>query len=245
MPKNIVLKFSSSGIQSDIYYLTPEILTKLESRKTEELPPIEFIEQNADKAFNLSYGICYDHKSFEVSLLDGDREEKLEVQNLVYIDEADEDDWVADPQKLIMDFDSGDYSIRTDVEPSDHHVAAVFNAVTYGSGSINCPLTVDDDFCPSDIRLISTSLDIGRDGGLVNQEIYRQGLNTLDEAETEVYGLEYKGIRHDFGYDLSFWGGSGSLMLYTYDQDEEMWLANYFTNIFDEDELDEEDEFSE
>ena len=38
MPKNITLKFSSSGIQSDIYYLTPEILTKLESKEIEGLP---------------------------------------------------------------------------------------------------------------------------------------------------------------------------------------------------------------
>ena len=69
MPKNITLKFSSSGIQSDIYYLTPEILTKLESKEIEGLPPIEFIEQYADKTLNLSSGICYDHDSFEVYLL--------------------------------------------------------------------------------------------------------------------------------------------------------------------------------
>jgi hypothetical protein len=232
--REITLKFSSSGIQSDIYYLTPEILTKLESKEIEGLPPIEFIEQYADKAFNLSYGICYDHESFEVHLLDGDREEKLEVQNFEEIDEAGEDDWVADPQKLIIDFDSYDQSLRADLEPSDHHVAAVFNPITYGSGSINCILSVDDDFCPSDIRLIIASLDIGQWDGLVNQEIYREGLNTLDEAESEIYGLEYKGIRYDFGYDLSFSGGSGSLTLYTYDQDEELWLANYFTDIFDE-----------
>jgi hypothetical protein len=56
----------------------------------------------------------------------------------------------------------------------------------------------------------------------------------LDEAESEIYGLEYKGERYVFGYDLSFWGGSGSLTLYTYDQDEELWLANYFTDVFDE-----------
>ncbi len=239
MPKNITLTFSSSGIQSDIYYLTPEILTKLESKELEGLPPLEFIEQNADKSFNLSYGICYDHKSFEVYLLDGDRKEKLEVQYFEEIDEAGEDDWIADPQKLIIDFDSHDCSLRCDLEPSNHHVAAVFNPVTYGSGSINCPLTVDDDFCPSDIKLNMASLDIGLDGGLVNEEIYRQSLNTLDAAEMEIYGLEYKSKRYEIGYDLSFSGGSGSLTLYKYDQDEKIWLADYFTNVFDEDDLDE------
>ena len=240
MPKNITLKFSSSGIQSDIYYLTPEILTKLESKEIEGLPPIQFIEQYADKTLNLSSGICYDHDSFEVYLLDGDREEKLEVQNFDDIDGAGEDDWVADPQKLIIDFDSTDFSLRADLEPSDHHVAAVFNPITYGSGSITCPLTVDDDFCPSDIRLILASLEVGQPDGFVNMEIYRQSLNTLDEAESEIHGLEYKGERYDFGYDLSFWGGSGSLTLYKYDQDEKIWLADYFTNVFDEDDLDDD-----
>ena len=237
MPKNITLKFRSSGIQSDIYYLTPEILTKLESKELEGLSPLEFIEQNADKTLNLSYGICYDHTSFEVYLLEGDREKKLEVQE---IDEPG-DESVADPQKLIVDYDSTDYSLRADLEPSDHHVAAVFNPVTYGSGSIDCPLTVDDDFCPSDIRLILASLDIGVSGGLVNMEIYRQGLNTLDAAESEIYGLEYKGERYDFGYDLSFWGGSGSLILYEYDQEEKIWLEAIFTNVFDEDDEDDYD----
>lgn len=239
MSREITLKFSSRGIQSDIYYLTPEILTKLESKEREGLPPVEFIEQYADKAFNLSYGICCDHESFEVSLIDGDREEKLEVQDFNDIDEAGEDDWVADPQKLIIDFDSCDHSLRADLDPSDHHVAAVFNPVTYGSGSINCSLSVDNDFCPSDIRLILASLDIGQWGaGLVHPEIYQEGLNTLDGAESEIYGLEYKGERYDFGYDLSFSNGSGSLTLYTYDQDEKIWLVNYFTDVFDEDDDD-------
>ena len=53
MPKKISLTFCSSGIQSDIYYLTPEILTKLESKELEGLPPLEFIEQNALAVANL------------------------------------------------------------------------------------------------------------------------------------------------------------------------------------------------
>ena len=74
MSKNITLKFSSRGIQSDIYYLTSETLTKLEAKDIGELPPLEFIEQNADKAFNLSYGICLDHQSLQIQLVDGDHE---------------------------------------------------------------------------------------------------------------------------------------------------------------------------
>ena len=237
MSKNITLKFSSRGIQSDIYYLTSETLTKLEAKDIGELPPLEFIEQNADKAFNLSYGICLDHQSLQIQLVDGDHEKKLDFQ---YTSDYEEEASGGDRQKLLWN----DYGMQNEKEcedPSENHAAAVFVPVAYNSGSIECTLSVENDFCPSDITLITCSLEIGGAEGFLNDEIYRQGLITLNTAEDEIYGLEFKGVRYEFGSDLSFQGGDGSPILYKYDQDEGIWLADYFTEVFEDDDDDDWD----
>mgnify|MGYP001498563530 CR=1 FL=1 len=64
MTKPITLKFTSSGIQSDIYYLTAETFSKLKGKVIGNISPLEYIEQFADKRFNLSYGICLDNPNF-------------------------------------------------------------------------------------------------------------------------------------------------------------------------------------
>jgi len=71
MSKEITVKFKSPGIQSDIYYVTAEVLSKLENKDTGGLSQIEFVEQNADREFNLSFGICLDHSEFRASILEG------------------------------------------------------------------------------------------------------------------------------------------------------------------------------
>jgi hypothetical protein len=71
MAKEITVKFISPGIQSDIYYLTASALSKLENKDTGGLSQVEFVEQNADKEFNLSFGICLDHSQFRALISDG------------------------------------------------------------------------------------------------------------------------------------------------------------------------------
>ena len=52
MIKPITLKFTSSGIQSDIYYLTTETFSKLQDKDIRNMSPLEYIQKFADKEFN-------------------------------------------------------------------------------------------------------------------------------------------------------------------------------------------------
>ena len=227
MSKEITVKFKSPGIQSDIYYVTAEVLSKLENKDTGGLSQIEFVEQNADREFNLSFGICLDHSEFRASILEGSEERGIEIQDIS--SQAWDDEWQLDQQSI--SYESEEFEEKDCEDPSDDHVAAVFVPVSYPEGEIECKLSVDDDFNPSDITLITKSLDVAV--AFVNENIYPT-LNTIDDAEREIYGLVYKGQRYEFGHSVSFRGGSGSPVLFRYDEDEDFWYTDYYTEIFDE-----------
>ena len=229
MAKDITVKFKSPGVQSDIYYLTSDVFAKLENRDTGGLSSVEFIEQNADKEFNLSFGICRDHVEFRAFIIEGSKELEIEIQDVS--EQEWNDEWQLDQQSI--SYNSEDQEVKDCEDPTDDHVAAVFIPVTYPEGEIECNLSVDDDFNPCDITLVVKSLDIP--GEFLNQNIYCETLNYIDDAELEVCGLIYKDQRYDFGHSVSFVGGSGSPVLFKYDEDDETWYTDDSTGIFDED----------
>ena len=59
-------------------------------------------------------------------------------------------------------------------------------------------------------------------------------MNISEGAEYEISGVKYDGTEIQFGQELSFSGGSGSPLLFTYNEDEDIWFGDYFTDIFEE-----------
>ena len=229
MAKEITVKFKSPGIQSDIYYLTSDVFEKLERKDTGGLSQVEFIEQNADKEFNLSFGICLDHSEFRASVSEGDEERAIDIQDISQ--QEWDDEWQLDQHSI--SYDNEESEEKDCEDPSEDHAAAVFVPVSYPEGEIECVLSVDDDFNPCDLKLVIKSLDIPCE--FVHENIYCESLNTVDNAEQEIFGLVYKGQRYEFGHSVSFWGGSGSVVLFRYDDEDQFWYNDYFTEIFDED----------
>ena len=111
-------------------------------------------------------------------------------------------------------------------------MAAIFVPVSYPFGSIECTFDVKEHFKASDILIKFKSLDLPE--GFLHENIYSQDLNISEGAEYEISGVEYDGIEILFGQELSFSGGSCSPLLFTYNEDEDIWFGDYFTDIFEE-----------
>ena len=227
MTKSITLKFTSSGIQSDIYYLTAETFSKLQDKDIGNISPLEYIEQFADKEFNLSFGICLDNPNFKAKIIENQKEIELGLQNISYFSDGD-----AKLNNQLLTYDVEDFRYKDCEGPNSNHVAAIFAPISYPFGSIECTFDVKENFKPSDILIKFKSLDLPE--GFLHENIYCQDLNISEGAEYEISGIIYDGIEHVFGQDLSFSGGAGSPLLFTYDEDEEIWFGDYFTEIFEE-----------
>ena len=227
MTKPITLKFTSSGIQSDIYYLTTKTFSKLQDKDIENMSPLEYIEKFADKEFNLSFGICLDNPNFKAKIVENEKELELGLQNLRLIRDGD-----ANLNNQLLTYDDEDFGFKDCEGPNSNHVAAIFVPVSYPFGSIECTFDVKENFKASDILIKFKSLDLPE--GFLHENIYSQDLNISEGAEYEVSGVEYDGIEILFGQDLSFSGGSGSPLLFTFDEDEGIWFGDYFTDIFEE-----------
>ena len=227
MPRKITVKFISPGVQSDIYYLTNEHLSKLTNKDISNLSPLDYVEQNADKEFNISYGICLDHPNFKALIIEKEKEIEVGVQDLVDITEYGEE-----LKTNLLTYNSDKLIFPCGREPAENHFAAIFVPVYYPYGSIECTIDVEDDFRHSDILINMRSLDL--EGDFLHENIYLSNLHYTDNAEYEIIGITYNGKDYEFGQDLSFSGGSGSALLFKYDENDAFWYADYYTDIFEE-----------
>ena len=107
MTKPITLKFTSSGIQSDIYYLTDETFSKLQDKDIGNMSAFEYIEKFADKVFNLSSGICLDNPNFKAKIIDNEKELELGLQNLRLIRDGD-----ANLNNQLLTYDDEDFGFK-------------------------------------------------------------------------------------------------------------------------------------
>jgi len=123
------------------------------------------------------------------------------------------------------------------VSPSDNHTAVVFEFNRYRTGWMQCELQVDDDFKFADLQLKWRSLDYSSE--FLRDWTYLEEKTAVDEAESELVGLIYRGCEYEFGYDVSFSGNNSELQYFSRDEDGEL-VWQIYTSIFDSDEFDEE-----
>ena len=200
---------------------------KIKNKDIYGLSPIKFVEQNADKEFNLSYGICLDHKNFKAIISKNKKETEVNLQDL-----SDINNGYSEINHQSFIYNSDEFISKECSGPSANHVAAIFIPVFYPLGSIECDLMVENNFKPSDILIKYKSLDL--DDAFLNEKIYSDDLHISERAEMEISGIVYSGKEYNFGHNLSFGGGSGSPLLFRYDKDDNFWFGDYYTEIFEE-----------
>ena len=152
---------------------------------------------------------------------------ELGLQNLRFVRDGD-----ANLNNQLLTYDDEDFGFKDCEGPNSNHMAAIFIPVSYEFGSVECTVDVKENFKACDILIKFKSLD--HPEGFLHENIYSQDMNISEEAEYEVEGIIYNGIEILFGQDLSFSGGAGSPLLFTYNEDEEIWLGDYSTDIFEE-----------